>query len=95
MDKDMENLEARVTEERMEREKSVLAMLFDVSREEDAPEDPKMARNYEGLYQTMAGSSPELQERILGWVTLIHRDAERDGFDRGLKLGHRLREELG
>ena len=95
MDTNMENLEARVAEERMEREQSVLGLLFDASRQEDDPEDPIMARNYEGLYETMAGLSSVQRESILQWVTLIHRNAEREGFLRGLKLGHKLKEELG
>ena len=95
MNANMENLEARVAEERMEREQSVLGMLFDASRQEDAPEDPKMARDYEGIYLAMEGVTPAQREGILSWVTLIHRDAEREGFDRGLKLGLKLKEELG
>lgn len=88
-------LEARVAEERMEREQSVLGMLFDASRQESAPEDPKMAESYEGLYRTMEELPAAKQEEILQWMTLIHRDAEREGFDRGLKLGLKLKEELG
>ena len=89
------NLEARVAEERRKREQSVLGMLFDASRQEDALEDPEMAKNYEGLYQSMEGILFQQQERILQWVALIHTGAERDGFDRGVKLGHRLKEEMG
>lgn len=89
------NLEARVAEEKMEKEQSVLGMLFDASRQENAPENPEMAKNYEGLYQSMEDILFQQQERILQWVALIHTGAERDGFDRGVKLGHRLKEEMG
>ena len=89
------NLEARVAEERRIREHSVLGMLFDASRQEDALEDPEMAKNYEGLYQSMEDISFQQQEQILQWVALIHTGAEREGVDRGVKLGHRLKEEMG
>lgn len=95
MNTNMENLEAKIAEERKNREESVLAMLFDASRREDAPEDPRMAENYEGLSRAMEELMPVQQEEILKWVALIHRDAEWEGFDRGLKLGHKLKEELG
>lgn len=95
MCKSRETLEKRIREETAEREASVLAMLFDLSRDPDAADMVHTQEDYAALYAQLEGMSLEKMDSILYLVTMLCRDHEKGGFDRGFKLGMKLKGEIG
>jgi hypothetical protein len=74
---------------------SVLGLLYECFNENNPYDNEQIKADFEELYRQMNGMPLRAMDQIVYPVCKLCRDHERAGFVEGIKIGIRLRTELG
>ena len=74
---------------------SVLGLLYECFNENNPYDNEQIKADFEELYRQMNGMPLREMDKIVYPVCKLCRDHERSGFVEGIKIGIRLRTELG
>lgn len=74
---------------------SILGLLYECFNENNPYDNEQIKADFEEQYRQMNGMSLREMDEIVYPVCKLCRDHERSGFVEGIKIGIRLRTELG
>ena len=74
---------------------SVLTLLYEAYADSNKMDDGTIWEDFNELYRQMNGMELREMDKIIYPVCTLCRDHQRSGFVEGVKVGIRLREELG
>ena len=74
---------------------SVLTMLYEYHNENNPYDNEQIKEDFKELYRQMNGMELQEMDKIIYPVCKLCRDHEKAGFVEGVKVGIRLRQEIG
>lgn len=74
---------------------SILTLLYEAYSEANRMDNDQIKADFNDLYAAMNGMTLKEMDRVIYPVCTLCRGHERAGFVEGLKVGIRLKEELG
>lgn len=74
---------------------TVLEMLYEYHNQHHPYDNEQIKADFNALYEAMHGMPLREIDRVIYTVCILSRDYEKSGFVEGIRVGIRLKEELG